>query len=149
MKNHVTKYFLDWVENSIAEKRKKKIESHLVVCDKCREYYRQMEELFRLPDKSLLSDLESDPFLPTRIQAGMTEITHLNRANLPVSRIRWSLSGVMVIGVSIGIFIGSSVFRPIAFTDRELAAEYYEAFTTNDGVNQLDSAFDLQNGEGK
>jgi predicted anti-sigma-YlaC factor YlaD len=149
MKNHVTKFFLDWVENSITEERKKKIESHLTVCDKCREYYRQMEELFRLPDQALLSDLEPDPFLPTRIQAGTMETTPLNRASLPFSWIRWSLSGLVVMGTSIGIFIGSSVFRPSTFTDRELAAEYYEAFATNDGVNQLESAFNLQNGEGK
>ena len=68
---HVTEKFLEWQEGSLTVPEKKSVDEHLHVCRNCQEYFDTWQEILGNPDMAGLSQLEPDPYLPTRIMAGV------------------------------------------------------------------------------
>ncbi len=147
---HVKKHFLKWVENSCTDKRREEIQSHLKTCTECHHYYQKMSDVLQNPDLGVFPRLEPDRYLPTRIRAGeIGARSHAGGDGHP-SRLTWSLAGLLILlAIGLGIIMGSAVFRPNISVEEQLAGEYYQAFTQNEISYQLDSIFDIQNGDEK
>jgi predicted anti-sigma-YlaC factor YlaD len=127
MKQHVTKYFVEWSEGKLTPAQQSAVESHLLACEACKRYYHTMSEWLDVVDETALPKLQPDPYLPTRIAAIVRE------RQKPVARfdvvhaLRYAMTAAMlVLALGLGAFIGESIAEETSLAtqpQQEISAE--------------------------
>ena len=146
----IIKNLLSWMEGKITREQRRAIDQHLQECPDCRKYYQTMQEILENPDVSSLPHVEADPYLATRIQSGEAGIMVSHQKISHFDGLRWSfVSALLFIGISLGAFMGYSLFQPENTTDSGLVSAYYQAFNQGENVFQLEEILNLENGEAK
>jgi predicted anti-sigma-YlaC factor YlaD len=129
MSEHVTKYFQDWIENNLDEKRKTEVTQHLKECSVCQVYYQKLEGVMEPVDTSWEQKLKPDPFLPVKIVNLIKGKEKKPSSFAPV--LRWSFASVAIfVACLIGITLGSGIAETESeeYTS-EVFYDYYNAFS--------------------
>ncbi|MCK4894057.1 MAG: zf-HC2 domain-containing protein [Calditrichia bacterium] len=141
---------VSWMEGKITREQRQAIDQHLQECPDCQHYYQVMQDVLENPDTAGLPHLEADPYLSTRIQSGEAR-TAISTKKVPLfDGLRWSFVTLLLfIGMSLGAFMGYSLFQPENGNDSGIVTAYYQAFNQGENVFQLDEILYLENGEAK
>jgi predicted anti-sigma-YlaC factor YlaD len=116
MKQHVTKYFVEWSEGKLTPAQQSAVESHLLACEACKRYYHTMSEWLDVVDDTALPTLQPDPFLPTRIAAIVSERQKTVVRFDVVQALRYAMTAAMlVLALGLGAFIGESIAEESTF----------------------------------
>ncbi len=132
---HVKKMFLDLQEGKLSEEQRDEVERHLQVCADCQSYYQKMANVIDQADLSIFPQLEPDPFLPTRIKAGHTQLSAESQSSFwgvwQNSKIRWAVSTLMLaLALSAGFFLGKGLHSTLSQDqETEIVSAYYDAFS--------------------
>ena len=129
MSQHVTKYFQDWIENNLDEKRKTEVNIHLNECSVCQVYYQKLKGALEPVDLTDESKLSPDPFLPLKIENLIKSKENKSSSFTPV--LRWSFASVAIffaclVGITLGSDIAQTESEEIT---TEVFYDYYNAFS--------------------
>lgn len=109
-----------YLTGKLPEGTRIQVENHLESCDECAESY----QLFKLASNVINDEkgIESNPFLVTRIMAGIEELdqTHENSRSIPVYRnlLRSALmTGSVAAAIFAGILVGN-IYNPTPSENR-------------------------------
>ena len=129
MSEHVIKYFQDWIEDNLDEKRKNEVTEHLKECSVCQIYYQKLKGVLEPVGTSEESKLTPDPFLPVKIENLIKGKETKSASFTPV--LRWSFASVGIfVACLIGIILGSSIAETQSEEiTSEIFYEYYDAFS--------------------
>ena len=147
MDKHVTKYFQDWIEDNLDEKRKAEVSQHLNVCSVCQVYYQKLKGVLEPVDTSAVTKLTPDPFLPVKIENLIKGKEKKPASFSPV--LRWSFASV---GIFVACLIGITLGSGIAETQdeeytSEVFYEYYDAFSQSGIGETWDYFSNIEGGE--
>jgi predicted anti-sigma-YlaC factor YlaD len=117
MKQHVTKYFVEWSEGKLTPAQQSDIESHLLSCVECKQYYQTMSEWLDIVDEAALPRLQPDPFLPKRIAAIAREHQETVVKINVMHALRYGISfGILLLALGIGAFLGQNIAEEAVYT---------------------------------
>lgn len=104
-KNHVEKYFLDWLEGQFDDEKETEINRHLDQCESCHSYFQTMQSVMEEPNPDQLPDLKKDPYLPVRIK--QKAFNRDEQGSVAILGLSKALTGSLVaIGLVIGFLMG-------------------------------------------
>jgi predicted anti-sigma-YlaC factor YlaD len=141
---HVKGNFLAYHEKKLHAATLRMVEEHLNQCVSCSSYYRMMDEIVSAADRAMLSDIEPDPYLPSRVKALVEGRAVRRRYATEHAWVRAALGAVMLfVAVGIGIFLGQGIAVTNSANDSaSIATTYLEAFTQRGFGDYLASAAD-------
>jgi predicted anti-sigma-YlaC factor YlaD len=146
----VIENLIPWMEGKISREQREAIDQHLQECQDCQHYYQVMRNVLENPDTASLPHLEADPYLPTRIQSGEVRLKTSSQQVPLFAGLRWSfVTLLLLIGMSLGAFMGYSIFQPENGDDSGIVTAYYQAFNQGENVYQLQETLMQENGETK
>jgi predicted anti-sigma-YlaC factor YlaD len=145
---HVKDNFLEYHEKKLSGIAMSSVEEHLRHCAGCASYYRMMDEIVNAKDRSLVPEIEADPYLPSKIKTLFESGGIPRRHSLRHGWISVSLgTAVVVIAIGIGIFLGRGIAVSTYSADNaSIATSYLEAFTQRGFGDYLQSAIDSTKG---
>lgn len=104
-KNHVEKYFLDWLEGQLDSETEKEVKQHLKQCESCHSYYQTMQSVMEEPNPEQLPGLKKDPYLPVRIKE--KALNSAEQDSVSIFGLSKALTGsLVVLGLIIGFLMG-------------------------------------------
>ncbi|MCG2588952.1 anti-sigma factor family protein [Rhodohalobacter sulfatireducens] len=104
-RNHVKKYFLDWLEGHLDEDKEKEINRHLKQCESCHSYFQTMQIIMEEPSPERLPDLKRDPYLPVRIKQKAFKSSEQD--SVSIFGLSKALTGsLVVLGLLLGFLTG-------------------------------------------
>jgi predicted anti-sigma-YlaC factor YlaD len=129
-RNHVKKYFLDWLEGQLDNDKEKEVNQHLERCESCYSYYQTMQNVIEEPNPEQLPGLKRDPYLPVRIKE--KALNSAEQDSVSIFGLSKALTGsLVVLGLIIGILMGQLLVYQTQ-TSQDIAAQtsvtelYYE-----------------------
>jgi predicted anti-sigma-YlaC factor YlaD len=137
MDQHVTAYFLTWLDQAPDERRA--IDEHLAGCRACSEYYRKMSLLLTQSGDTDVR-LAADPHLPAQILAHAPSRDAGRRG----AALRWSAAGALaILAVAIGISLGEMLApQGATYSTSDIAGAYYSAVSQQNFSTRWESVVD-------
>lgn len=131
MNHHQMKsLFLRCSEGKLAEQERLSVEGHLAGCSDCRQYYERLSDVLTPGGRFELSQLEPDPFLPTRVAALVGERRKRDVRHPLLAATRVSFAAALLMGaITLGIYLGDGL-APSELSPQgsdEVFSSYYEA----------------------
>ena len=109
---HIKSKFSDWSDGNLPGTEMNEIEQHLSACTDCKKYFDLMSDLVSPDSKTILKELEPDPFLPTRIKAIAGNGVKHSGSKPAISRSRWMfITLASSLAILLGIMLGQGLYN--------------------------------------